>query len=81
MTYNERRKTISVEVERLDEGFVVTENGKKKAIKGSSDLVDYLNIQFQDITNRATHNLCKTSSITISIIENPRQHEEVSQGF
>ena len=71
MTYNERSKKIEVEVERLDEGFIVTEKGKKKAVANKEGLVALLELYFRDITNRATHNLCKASSITISITENP----------
>ena len=68
-------KTISIHIERLDEGFVLTEDGRRKAIATSNIVLDTLSNYFEGLVRRSVNPECNTCEIFISFTENPNELE------
>jgi len=64
-------KTISIHIERLDKGFVMTQDGERTAIPTNGQVQDSLFIQFDSIVRMAMNPECKTCEVVISFTENP----------
>jgi len=63
-------RTTSIMIESLHEGYIVTENGKSKAVDSSSDVMEYLLSRFKKETERFSHYEIKDMVIELKVIEN-----------
>jgi hypothetical protein len=65
-------KKVSLSVEKLDNGYIVTENRKSNAIESRERLLDMLNTRLENLV-KASLNYKDISSfyLSIDIIENP----------
>lgn len=59
-------------IEKLDSGYVVSSNGKKKAVGTPEEMLAYLTASFKNITERLVLNVgVRTASLCIETEENP----------
>lgn len=64
-------KTIGIFIERLDSGFIITQDLKARAIEKTVDTEVYLINQLKSAVNRFMTGQVKTMNVRISVEENP----------
>jgi hypothetical protein len=64
-------KKVTLHIESLDAGYLVTENGKRNAIADKSALQNLLYTKMQEVTSGIVS--AKTSSFSIEFEANPPQ--------
>lgn len=64
-------KTITIGIEMLDEGFIITKEGKRRAIATGNQVDEFLKKLIIDATSRRANINVNEMIISIEIEENP----------
>lgn len=76
MSFDKKSKTI--DIEKLDDGYILEDCGKRRAISSYAALRAAVDAYFEDITRRLTYQDSRVSSfrIEMSFEENPTRNEK-----